>query len=88
MKVNRNPKETGREAEVSRIFLQKNRENVAYICEDTEIDTYVNKFIFVTEFVILGKIPHFYEVNQWVLKWLRAWSDFKKLLCCKDNYGK
>ena len=88
MKVNRNPKETGREAEVSRIFLQKNRENVAYICEDTEIDTYVNKFIFVTEFLILCKNPHFYEVNQWVLKWLRAWGDFKKLLCCKDNYGK
>ena len=35
--------------------------------------------IFDTEFVILGKNPCCYEINQWVQKWLCAWRKFKNI---------
>ena len=40
--------------------------------KDIEIPPGRKKVIFCTEFVILGKTPSFYEVYEWVRKWVPA----------------
>ena len=46
-----------------------------------EIPSCRNKVIFVTEFVILGKNPPFYIVNEWIQKWVPTCMYFKNIFC-------